>query len=85
MFLEAEVAAAVFPHFRLLLWAADLTSPEGVIQLKLLNVERLTGEIVWVRYEVVKGKKMRLDFIRRFAIELKTVRGPLAQLVRARS
>jgi 2,5-diamino-6-(ribosylamino)-4(3H)-pyrimidinone 5'-phosphate reductase len=34
--------------------APDLTSPEGVIPLKLLHVETLQDNIVWLRYEVVK-------------------------------
>jgi len=34
--------------------APDLTSPEGVIPLKLLHVETLQDNVVWLRYEVVK-------------------------------
>ncbi len=34
--------------------APDLTSSEGVIQLKLTHVERVKGDIVWLRYEVVR-------------------------------
>lgn len=34
--------------------APDLTSPEGVIKLRLIGVERLGGEAVWLRYEVIK-------------------------------
>jgi len=30
MFLETEVAAAVFPHFRLLLWVANVSSKERI-------------------------------------------------------
>jgi hypothetical protein len=32
----------------------DLTSPEGVIPLKLLVVERLRGDVVWLHYQVVR-------------------------------
>ena len=35
--------------------APDLTSPDGVIPLKLRHVEQLRGETVWVRYEIVKS------------------------------
>jgi 2,5-diamino-6-(ribosylamino)-4(3H)-pyrimidinone 5'-phosphate reductase len=35
--------------------APDLTSPDGVISLKLCHVEQLRGETVWVRYEIVKS------------------------------
>jgi 2,5-diamino-6-(ribosylamino)-4(3H)-pyrimidinone 5'-phosphate reductase len=35
--------------------APDLTSPEGVIPLKLLHVETLQDNAVWLRYEVVKS------------------------------
>ncbi len=35
--------------------APDLTSPDGVISLKLIQVEQLRGETVWVRYEIVKS------------------------------
>jgi 2,5-diamino-6-(ribosylamino)-4(3H)-pyrimidinone 5'-phosphate reductase len=34
--------------------ASDLTCPDGVIQLKLVHVEQLRGEAVWLRYEVMK-------------------------------
>ena len=34
--------------------APDLTSPEGVTPLRLTHVERLHGDIVWLRYEVVR-------------------------------
>jgi 2,5-diamino-6-(ribosylamino)-4(3H)-pyrimidinone 5'-phosphate reductase len=33
--------------------APDLTSPEGVIPLKLLDVEKLCGDVVWLHYQVV--------------------------------
>ena len=33
--------------------APDLTSPDGVIPLKLIHVETLQDNIVWLRYEVV--------------------------------
>ena len=34
--------------------APELTSPEGVIGVKLIHLERLRGDLVWLRYEVVK-------------------------------
>lgn len=34
--------------------APDLTSPEGVTPLRLTHVERLHGDIVWLRYEMVR-------------------------------
>ncbi len=34
--------------------APDLASPEGIIPLKLIHVKQLRGEVVWLRYEVVK-------------------------------
>ena len=39
---------------RSLLRAPDLTSAEGVIALRLMHVEKLRGDVVWLRYEVVK-------------------------------
>jgi len=34
--------------------APDLTSPAGVIRLRLLDIERVRSDYVWLRYEVVK-------------------------------
>jgi 2,5-diamino-6-(ribosylamino)-4(3H)-pyrimidinone 5'-phosphate reductase len=34
--------------------AADLTSSEGVIKLKLTHVEQVKGDVVWLSYEVVR-------------------------------
>ena len=34
--------------------APDLTSSEGVIRLRLTHVEQVKGDIVWLRYEVVR-------------------------------
>ncbi len=34
--------------------APDLTSPEDVIKLDLTHIEKLKGDVVWLRYEVVK-------------------------------
>jgi riboflavin biosynthesis pyrimidine reductase len=34
--------------------APNLTSPEAVIPLKLIHVEQLDGDTVWLRYEVSK-------------------------------
>jgi len=33
--------------------APDLASPDGVIPLKLIAVERMRGDIIWLRYKVV--------------------------------
>lgn len=33
--------------------APDLTSKEGVIQLKLIHLEKMKNDMVWLRYEVV--------------------------------
>jgi 2,5-diamino-6-(ribosylamino)-4(3H)-pyrimidinone 5'-phosphate reductase len=35
--------------------APDLTSAQGVIPLKLLNVEKLRGDVVWLHYQVVRS------------------------------
>jgi 2,5-diamino-6-(ribosylamino)-4(3H)-pyrimidinone 5'-phosphate reductase len=56
-----EVSLLVHPHFvggltlRSIFRAPDLTAPGGVVQLKLAHVERLDGDVVWLRYEVVKS------------------------------
>lgn len=42
--------SAIRPLFR----APDLTSPEGVINLRLLQMDKLEGDSIWLRYEVVK-------------------------------
>ncbi len=34
--------------------APDLASAEGTISLRLIGVETLRGDVVWLRYEVVK-------------------------------
>ncbi len=34
--------------------AADLNSSDGVIQLRLVHFEKVKGDVVWLRYEVVK-------------------------------
>jgi 2,5-diamino-6-(ribosylamino)-4(3H)-pyrimidinone 5'-phosphate reductase len=34
--------------------APDLTSEEGVIQLKMINIQKAKDDIVWLMYEVVK-------------------------------
>jgi 2,5-diamino-6-(ribosylamino)-4(3H)-pyrimidinone 5'-phosphate reductase len=36
--------------------APDPTSPTGAIPLKLVDVERLEGDIVWLRYEVLRSR-----------------------------
>lgn len=35
--------------------APDLTEPEGSIPLKLIHLERLQDDIVWLRYQVIKN------------------------------
>jgi 2,5-diamino-6-(ribosylamino)-4(3H)-pyrimidinone 5'-phosphate reductase len=34
--------------------APDLTSEEGTIKLRLAHVEEMEGDVVWLRYEVIK-------------------------------
>jgi 2,5-diamino-6-(ribosylamino)-4(3H)-pyrimidinone 5'-phosphate reductase len=34
--------------------AADLTSPDGVIDLRLTHVEQLRDDVVWIRYDVLR-------------------------------
>jgi len=34
--------------------APDLTSAEGVIRLKLVHMEAMRGDIIWLRYEVAR-------------------------------
>jgi 2,5-diamino-6-(ribosylamino)-4(3H)-pyrimidinone 5'-phosphate reductase len=34
--------------------APDLTSAGGVINLRLTHMEKVRGDVVWLRYEVVK-------------------------------
>jgi len=36
--------------------APDLAGPEGVLPLRLLHLERLTGDVVWLRYELVRRR-----------------------------
>jgi riboflavin biosynthesis pyrimidine reductase len=55
-----EVAMLIHPHLvgsitpRSCFRAPDLTSEEGVIQLKLAELERLENDLVWVLYEVIR-------------------------------
>ena len=55
-----EVSVLVSPSLaggttpRSMFVAPDLTSPEGVIPLKLTHVETVKNDAVWLRYEVVK-------------------------------
>jgi 2,5-diamino-6-(ribosylamino)-4(3H)-pyrimidinone 5'-phosphate reductase len=39
---------------RSLFHAQDLSSPEGVIPLRLAHVEQMEGDVVWLRYEVIR-------------------------------
>ncbi len=56
-----EVSLLVYPSLvggttpRSMFRAPDLTSPAGVIPLRLTHVERLPNEALWLRYEVVKA------------------------------
>lgn len=56
-----EVSVLVSPALvggaspRSLFRAPDLTSPKGVLPLKLIHVEKLDGDSVWLRYEVAKS------------------------------
>ncbi len=34
--------------------APDLTSAEGVVQVKIINIQKIEGDLLWVRYEVMK-------------------------------
>lgn len=34
--------------------ASDLTSEEGTIKLRLAHMEKMEGDVVWLRYEVIK-------------------------------
>ena len=36
--------------------APDLAGPEGIVPLRLLHLERLAGDVVWLRYELVRGE-----------------------------
>ncbi len=58
--LVAELSVIVNPTLvggtspRTMYAAPDLTSEDGVLRLKLLSVERLNEEFVWLRYEVCR-------------------------------
>lgn len=58
-----EVSVVINPYLvggtspRSIFTAPELTSPDGVIPLRLIHVEQLRGEAVWVRYEVVKNNQ----------------------------
>jgi 2,5-diamino-6-(ribosylamino)-4(3H)-pyrimidinone 5'-phosphate reductase len=55
-----EVSVLIHPHLvggttpRSLFQAPDLTPEETSIRLRLDHVEQMTGDIVWLRYQVVK-------------------------------
>jgi 2,5-diamino-6-(ribosylamino)-4(3H)-pyrimidinone 5'-phosphate reductase len=57
-----EVSVLVHPSLvggmtpRSIFQAPDLTSPEDVIPLKLTHVERVRGDVVWLRYEVTENR-----------------------------
>jgi 2,5-diamino-6-(ribosylamino)-4(3H)-pyrimidinone 5'-phosphate reductase len=54
-----EVSVLVNPSLvggttpRSIFQAPDLTSAEGVIKLRLAHVEKMEGDVVWLRYEVI--------------------------------
>jgi 2,5-diamino-6-(ribosylamino)-4(3H)-pyrimidinone 5'-phosphate reductase len=54
-----EVSVLVGPYLvggtspRSMFVAPDLASPDGVIPLRLIAVEQMRGDIIWLRYEVV--------------------------------
>lgn len=58
----AEIAASapeeLFPVGgttpRSLFVAPDLTTPDGAIPLRLVDVQRLRGDTVWLRYEIAR-------------------------------
>jgi 2,5-diamino-6-(ribosylamino)-4(3H)-pyrimidinone 5'-phosphate reductase len=37
--------------------APDLISSQGVIPLKLTHVEQMEGDVVWLRYDVIKQRE----------------------------
>jgi 2,5-diamino-6-(ribosylamino)-4(3H)-pyrimidinone 5'-phosphate reductase len=55
-----EVSVLIHPSLvggstpRTLFRATDLTSPGGVIRLKLSHCEQLSGDVVWLRYDVLR-------------------------------
>ncbi|MEA4908301.1 MAG: RibD family protein [Chloroflexi bacterium] len=55
-----EVALLVHPSLvgglspRGMFRAPDLTSAEGVLPARLIHLEKLAGDVVWLRYEIVK-------------------------------
>jgi 2,5-diamino-6-(ribosylamino)-4(3H)-pyrimidinone 5'-phosphate reductase len=55
-----EVSVLIHPSLvggstpRTLFRATDLASPEGVIRLKLSHCEQLSGDVVWLRYAVLR-------------------------------
>jgi len=58
--LVTEVSVLITPHLvggtspRSLFTAPDLTSPDGVIPLRLIHVEEVRDGVVWLRYEVAR-------------------------------
>lgn len=58
--LVTEVSVLITPHLvggtspRSLFTAPDLTSPDGVIPLRLTQVEEVRDGVVWLRYEVAR-------------------------------
>lgn len=55
-----EVSVLLYPSLvggttpRSFFRASDLISPDGVIPLELIAVEKLKGDVVWLRYQVVR-------------------------------
>jgi 2,5-diamino-6-(ribosylamino)-4(3H)-pyrimidinone 5'-phosphate reductase len=56
-----EVSVLIHPSLvggttaRSLYIAPDLDSGEGVIPLRLAHVEKMEGDVVWLRYEVIQS------------------------------
>jgi len=53
LLIQPSLVGGVTPHS--FFQAPDLTSAAGVIPLKLTYLEQLEGEVVWLRYEVIKS------------------------------
>lgn len=52
VFIDPCLVGGITP--RSIFRAADLTSPDELVPLKLENVERLDGDMIWLQYKVVK-------------------------------
>jgi len=50
--IDPVLIGGITPHY--LFQAPDLTSADGVVPLRLLHLERVGADTVWLRYEVVR-------------------------------